>query len=288
MRSVLHLFLLASLVAACEQQPSSSGEPLVRTSIRQTGTGAQMPAAGSDIAPNDALAAQVESSCRSVIFENVSFAHCLAVPSRHRIETELQGADGRAFTSFAAYAAAHPQNSGDVAFAMNGGAFGSSARPVGYFVQDGARIQVLNTDDGEDDFSIKPSGVFFGDGQQWQIVPTQRFLDEVKERPDFGTQSGPMLVVDGQINRNLPADGGSLAIRNAVGVDAEGRAHFVISNAPVGFDRLARLYRDKLEVANALALDGEVSSLWSPASGRLDAGSALGPLIVVRKRDTAP
>ena len=71
-----------------------------------------------------------------------------------------------------------------------------------------------------------------------------------------------------------------------MGVDAAGRAHFVITEAPVSFGKLARLYRDVLNVNNALFLDGSVSQIWDPARDRLDAGPSIGPIILVTERDT--
>ena len=79
-------------------------------------------------------------------------------------------------------------------------------------------------------------------------------------------------------------DGPSKFVRNAVGVDDEGRAHFVISNAPISFGKLARFYKDELHVKNALYLDGNVSQLWNPATERLDTGAPIGPIVVVRKK----
>ena len=76
----------------------------------------------------------------------------------------------------------------------------------------------------------------------------------------------------------------SRAIRNGVGVDAEGKAHFVIAGSPLSFGQLARFFRDELKVANALYLDGgPASNLWDPASGRLDEGR-VGPILVVTKK----
>ncbi len=59
----------------------------------------------------------------------------------------------------------------------------------------------------------------------------------------------------------------------------------MISNGPVSFGKLARFYRDELNVKNALYLDGNVSALWNPATGRLDTGAPIGPIIVVGKKD---
>jgi uncharacterized protein YigE (DUF2233 family) len=126
--------------------------------------------------------------------------------------------------------------------------------------------------------------VFFGNGSSgWRVVGSNTFFNTIGERPEFGTQSGPLLLVDGKLHPEVQDDGPSKAIRNVVGVDAGGKAHFVISNAPVSFGQLARYYRDVLKVKNALYLDGAISSLWDPATGRLDKGR-VGPIIVVTKR----
>lgn len=274
-------------LAGCDQQ--SPGEPIVRTPIKPAGAGGQV-AAGDvvDEPPVDDPAAQVESSCRSVIFENTPFTHCLAVPSRHRVTTVLAGSDKQPFRGFAAFGASRPPGAAPVAFAFNGGMFDDEGRPIGYYVENGERLKTINTADGEGNFHMDPNGVFFGDDQRWRILTAQDFVDNVQDRPQFGTQSGPMLVIEGELHPEIAADGESRLVRNAVGVDEQGRAHFVISNAAVSFGKLARLYRDKLEVDNALYLDGNVSALWNPASGRMDAGAPLGPLIVVEKRTTPP
>lgn len=276
----------ALLLAGCDQQ--QPGEPMVRTPIKPAGAASQAGVEpGLDATPTDDLTAQVESSCRPVIFENSSFTHCLAVPARHRITTALAGDDGVPFRGFAAFAASRAPDAAPIAFAFNAGMFDDEGQPVGYYVEDAERSQTLNTNDGEGNFHMKPNGVFFGSDGEWQIRTTDDFLANVEDRPQFGTQSGPMLVIEGELHPEISADGESRLIRNAVGVDEEGRAHFVISNAPVSFGKLARLYRDGLEVDNALYLDGNVSALWSPASGRQDSGAPLGPLIVVEKKRAA-
>ncbi len=134
---------------------------------------------------------------------------------------------------------------------------------------------------------MKPNGVFFGTGAKWQVLGSNTFFNTVGDRPAFGTQSGPLLLVDGKLHPEIQDDGPSKAVRNGVGVDAGGKAHFVISDAPVSFGQLARYFRDVVKVSNALYLDGQVSSLWDPASGRQDKGRT-GPIIVVTKREAKP
>jgi uncharacterized protein YigE (DUF2233 family) len=169
---------------------------------------------------------------------------------------------------------------------MNGGMYGDDLRPIGYYVEKGERLKELNRETGEGNFYMKPNGVFFGSGGTWRVLGSNTFFETVGDRPDFGTQSGPLLLIDGKLHPDVQDDGPSRAIRNAVGVDAGGKAHFVIADAPISFGQLARYFRDEVKVANALYLDGQVSSLWDPASGRQDKGR-VGPIIVVSKRGEA-
>ena len=266
----------ALALAAC--QPAQEGEPVARVQVSGTPTQTATPS------PSATIASQVESACRQVIFENTPLTDCIAIPERHRIATALAGPDGN-FRSLAEFAKSRDPRT--IAFAVNAGMFDEAGDPIGYFVQNGERTKELDTAEGEGNFHMLPNGVFFGTGDAWEIRTAEDFRANVGERPDFGTQSGPMLVANGRLHPEIRDDGPSRTIRNAVGIDEQGRAHFVISAAPISFGKLARFYRDELEARNALYLDGSVSQLWNPATGRLDSGAAIGPLIVVEKRASA-
>lgn len=270
----LPLFLLG----ACE--PAPEGEPVTRTRIDgQAGAPSPLPS------PSETAmgTTQVESACRSIIFEDTPLTHCLATPARHRISMDLGPSGENLYRSLTAYSGDHAADA--IAFAMNAGMFDDVGKPIGYFVEDGERLQPLNTADGEGNFHTKPNGVFFGSGDAWEVRSTEDFLANVRERPEFGTQSGPMLVIDGKLHPQISRDGDSRFVRNAVGVDEKGRAHFVISNAAISFGKLARFYRDELSVKNALYLDGNVSALWNPATDRLDTGAPIGPIVVVQRKE---
>ena len=270
------LALAALVVTGCE--PSPEGEPVTRTRIDGQGSPANSPT------PTETASGttQVESACRSIIFEDTPLTHCLASPSRHRIAMDLGPSGSAPYRSLAAFSKA--RNPTTIAFAMNAGMFDDEGLPIGYFVENGDRKQTLNTSGGEGNFHMTPNGVFFGSGDSWEVKATDDFLANVRERPEFGTQSGPMLVIDGKLHPEISHDGESRLVRNAVGVDGKGRAHFVISNAAISFGKLARFYRDELDVDNALYLDGNVSALWNPATGRLDTGAPIGPIVVVEKK----
>lgn len=269
-------FAVLSLLAMMACQPAQEGEPVARVQVSGT------PAANATPSPSASIASQVESACRSVIFENTPLTDCIAIPQRHRIVTALADSDGANFRSLDALAKSRDPRT--IAFAVNGGMFDDEGDPIGYFVQDGTRSKELSTADGEGNFHMKPNGVFFGTGDTWEIRTSDDFLKNVGDRPNFGTQSGPMLVVNGRIHPEIQGDGPSRTIRNAVGVDERGRAHFVISAAPISFGKLARFYRDELKVKNALYLDGSVSQLWNPATERLDTGAPIGPILVVERK----
>lgn len=273
MRGLLSTLALAPALLAC--QPAQEGEPVASVKV-----GGGAPAPSPAPAPST-IASQVESACRSVIFENTPLTDCIASPERHRIETALAGPEGN-YGSMTAFAASRDART--IAFAVNAGMFEEGGDPIGYFVEVGERKKELNTNDGAGNFHMKPNGVFYGTGDRWEIRTAEDFRANVGERPEFGTQSGPMLVVNGRLHPEITQDGPSRTIRNAVGVDDAGRAHFVISSAPISFGKLARFYRDALKVKNALYLDGSVSQLWNPATERIDGGAPIGPILVVERK----
>lgn len=231
---------------------------------------------------------QIASDCAPIEFEGSSFTHCIADPERHRIRTAHASSRGEIYRSLPVYAASRSADAAPVAFAMNGGMFDSDGKPIGYYVEGGDRKKKLNRADGPGNFHMKPNGIFFGDNSGgWQVLDAESFYHNVMERPDFGTQSGPMLVVDGKLHPKISEDGDSKKLRNGVGVDKDGRAHFMISEEEVSFGKMARYFRDELATPNALFLDGSVSQLWDPATGRLSVGAQIGPLIVVENRAIA-
>lgn len=279
------LILLATLsatlaAAACSDPPA--GEPLMRAALDGS-----TPAEGT-ASPSPSASVAADSACRKAVFEEVALTHCIADPAQHRIAMANLGPDKQPFGSLSAFAAS--VDAGAIAFAVNGGMYGDDLKPIGYYVEKGERLSELdrsNRPEGNtSNFYMKPNGVFFGSGGQWRVLGSNTFFETVGERPEFGTQSGPLLLVDGKLHPEIQDNGPSKAIRNGVGVDASGKAHFVLSDAPVSFGQLARFFRDELKIANALYLDGQISSLWDPASGRLDKGR-VGPIIVVTKREKA-
>ncbi len=269
MKRATALALAPLALAACDQQ--QAGEPVIRTEI---GKGSE----------EMAQARRALSACKRVEFEGVALTHCVADPTKHTIRTALAGEDGAPYRSLRSLGEAMGDKAAKVEFAMNGGMFDGEGKPIGYYVEHSVRLKELNRADGPGNFHLKPNGVFFGTGDKWEIRTAENFYANVGDRPEWGTQSGPMLVIGGKLHPEIQDDGPSKAIRNGVGVDAQGLAHFVISEQPLSFGQLARYFRDELKTPNALFLDGNVSSLWVPVTERLDSGAPIGPMIVVEDK----
>ncbi|GAA4643725.1 phosphodiester glycosidase family protein [Pontixanthobacter gangjinensis] len=268
------LILLAALSVLSACNPEPEGQPVLRTEI------------GSGVAEEAEIAAAVRASaCKTITFEGEKFTDCIADPAKHTITTALGPKGKEPYRSLANLAGGRGSDAPLIAFAVNGGMFDKAGKPIGYYVENGSRTKELSRTDGPGNFHLKPNGVFFGSRGKWDIRTSDDFYSNVGDRPNFGTQSGPMLVIDGKIHPEITENGPSKAVRNGVGVDAEGRAHFVISAGPISFGVLARLYRDQLKTPDALFLDGNVSALWDPASDRLDMGAPLGPMIVVEMKE---
>ena len=168
-------------------------------------------------------------------------------------------------------------------FAMNAGMYDAALAPVGLYIENGRMLHKANTRNGFGNFHMKPNGVFyFGDGKAG-VMETGRYL-KAHLAPGFATQSGPMLVIDGQIHPKFQETGTSEKIRNGVGVVDDHTVIFAISSEPVSFYTFASLFRDRLKTPNALFLDGTISTLYAPPLSTQGGWRELGPIVGV----TAP
>ena len=164
-------------------------------------------------------------------------------------------------------------------FGMNAGMYHADAGPVGLLVIDGREVAPLNLASGEGNFFLKPNGVFLISSKGPQVVDAVDYT-QVRDGVRYATQSGPMLLKNGEINPAFRPSSASRYIRN--GVCALGsQVMFVISERPVTFHEFASFFRDELHCKDALYLDGFASSLYSPRLERNDHLRELGPLFGV-------
>ena len=163
-------------------------------------------------------------------------------------------------------------------FAMNAGMYHADYSPVGLYIEASRQQQKLNmVKQAYGNFHLQPNGVLAWNRHHSLITKTEDY-QKLNFNAEYATQSGPMLVIDGQINPNFLKDSDSLKIRNAVGIKDQS-LYFVISRNAVSFYQFAQFFQQQLKVQNALYLDGSISSAYIPQLKRSDSLFHLGPMV---------
>jgi uncharacterized protein YigE (DUF2233 family) len=217
-------------------------------------------------------------------FEGSRFMVCAYESARHELRLTSRDAQGNYLRDFEALGAILDNDIARLRFAMNAGMFNDVGAPIGLYVENGAEQHPLRLTNGPGNFHMKPNGVFWQSMDGAVHVSESEEFSETAPEARWATQSGPMLVIDGQLHPQFQRDGPSRYIRNGVGIRDEHRAYFVISAGAVSFGRFARFFRDELGCTDALFFDGAVSSLWAPSLGLRDDSHAIGPMVVVLDR----
>jgi len=154
------------------------------------------------------------------------------------------------------------KNNKELVFAMNGGMYKPDNSPQGLFIENQKTLSPLDTSSGGGNFYLKPNGVFYLTTDNVPaICITRDFKDNGKIK--YATQSGPMLVVGGQIHPTFKEGSANLNIRNGVGILPNGRVIFVMSKKEINFYDFANYFKS-MGCKNALYLDGLVSRTYLP------------------------
>lgn len=158
------------------------------------------------------------------------------------------------------------QLGGDMLALTNAGIYSGNHAPEGLHIEGGTTLSPLNLDNGEGNFYWKPNGVFYVTDETAGIVESEKF-DSLNERGGIheATQSGPLLVVNGEVNRNLKPESRSLYVRNGIGVKSADEVYILITEDEVSLHDFASVFAHQLHCRDALYLDGCVSQLYLPA-----------------------
>lgn len=164
-------------------------------------------------------------------------------------------------------------------FAMNGGMYMTDNSPLGLFVQNGVQITKLNTRTGEGNFYMKPNGVLYiTKSGKATICKTENYAAD--KNIAYATQSGPMLVIDGNIHPEFKKGSTRVNVRNGVGILPDGRLLFAMSKDEVNLYAFALYFRER-GCKNALFLDGFVSRTYLPEKSSLQTDGDFGVMIGV-------
>ena len=174
-------------------------------------------------------------------------------------------------------------------FATNGGMFDEKLSPIGLFIENGELIKPLNTKVLKSEekgtlpnFYLEPNGVFYiTQEEKAGVCKTTEYPNVTNIK--FATQSGPMLVIDGEINKIFDPNSLNFNIRNGVGILPNNELVFAISMNKVSFYDFARYFKEQ-GCSNALFLDGYVSKAFIPKQGIEQIEGELGVLIGITEK----
>ena len=237
--------------------------------------------------PGRPHATGADTACGNREFEGTRYTVCSFDAGTPGLRLHWQNDDGAPYRSFSALASAIADEGRVLRFAMNAGMYDTDFRPMGLYVENGTELRPANTVPPETlgrpvpNFYKQPNGVFYFGREGAGILPTAAFI-ATRPLADFATQSGPMLIIEGDLNPIFIEGSRDRTRRSGVGVCEGDHVRFAISEGSVNFHDFARLFRDELGCQNALFLDGGRGvGLYDPELGRNDFSwhGGFGPMI---------
>lgn len=221
-------------------------------------------------------------------FKGAPYSGISVDPDKEDIHLHWKNAAGEKYQSIHRLKQDLEKKGETVLMITNAGMYNPDNSPQGLFIERSKVLVPIDTSRGPAgqtlNFYLQPNGVFYINGAGAHIVTTPRFPRSTKGIR-FATQSGPMLVIDGQIHPKFRKGSPNTNIRSGVGILPDGKVIFMISDRPVNFFDFATLFRDGLGCTQALYLDGAISQMYLPASRRQDLGGDFGPILAVTARD---
>lgn len=168
-------------------------------------------------------------------------------------------------------------DSKELVFAMNGGMFKKDLAPLGLYIENEKTLSPINKRiKGYGNFYLQPNGVFYITNDKKGVVCKTENFKNVNIK--YATQSGPMLLIEGQIHSAFRKGSSNLNIRNGVGILPDGKLLFAMSKEKTNFYDFASYFKTK-GCKNALYLDGFVSRTYLPSKGYTTKESKFGVMI---------
>lgn len=231
--------------------------------------------------PHGTMAAAAE--VRQYRYKQISITACHVDPQQDALRMYWKDSSGAVIGSFSNLRAwLRPQNQ-DLLCATNAGIYDKQQQPLGLYIENGATLRKLNTrQNAYGNFYMQPNGVLIVEEKRARIVDTAS-VDSDRARwlspAIYATQSGPLMLRNGEINSAFDPDSINQFVRNAVCIDGAQKLVLAMARNPITFHDFALFLRDKLHCVDALYLDGNISRIYP--SLEADIGPAFGAMIAV-------
>ena len=201
-------------------------------------------------------------------------------PQSQNLALYWKNENGKILRNFSALKEHTESNGEELIFAANAGMYQENQTPLGLYIEKGKTLHKINKrKNAYGNFYLQPNGVFFlTKDKKASICKTDDFSHA--SNIQFATQSGPMLLIDGDIHPKLTKGSKNLNIRNGVGILPDGKVLFAMSKKRINFYDFATYFKNQ-GCANALYLDGFVSKVYLPSKDWIQLKGNFGVMIGV-------
>jgi len=222
---------------------------------------------------------------RQHYYQQVSINTCTIDLQQDTLRMYWKDPEGKLFGTFSALRNWLRPQGKEMICATNAGIYDKEHRPLGLYVEGGVTLRKLNTRrDAYGNFYLQPNGVFIVEEGRARIVDTATIAGDREHWLSpavYATQSGPLMLRNGEINAAFDPGSINLFVRNAVCIDPAQKVILAIARNPISFHDFALFLRDRLRCVDALYLDGNISRIYP--SLEADIGPAFGAIIAVVK-----
>ena len=132
-------------------------------------------------------------------FEGSRFIVCVVDASRHDLRIAARDSGGNYLRGFQALEAFLGRDAQRVRFAMNAGMYDDRGAPIGLYISNGQLEHALSLTEGPGNFRMMPNGVFWQGADGDMHVDTSERYAAARPVALLATQSGPILVIDGEL-----------------------------------------------------------------------------------------
>jgi len=213
---------------------------------------------------------------------NLTILSNIVDPEKQNIKFFWKDANNNRYASLQYLKTNIEENNQQLIFAVNGGMYDKNHNPKGLYIENGAILSPIDkVKEGYGNFYLTPNGVFYlkYNGKAFIQTTQNLYLDR---NIKYATQSGPMLVIDGDIHPKFTKGSKHKNIRNGVGILPNGNVLFAMSKKEMSLYEFASFFKDK-GCKNALYLDGFISKTYLPSKDWEQMGGDFGVIIGVVK-----